>query len=176
MSTAIPLSDVDFSRLIRMLEDADSRVRVAAITPLESLGLRAEAALPALRVAARSADESTRRAAASAIVAIEEEARVLREETIPGALAELDAADIVVRRRGITTLRRLGPRADRAVPHLIGRLEDPVATVRAGRGRGPGHDRPEGRRGRAGPAPLPGRRRRDGACFRRRRPEPGRAG
>ena len=116
--------------LARATTDPDFQVRIGAVGQLRRIGLAAEEALPALRRATEDREDSIRKEAAKAIRSIEGKAKEFRDETLPGALADLASPDPDFRRIAAETLARAGPKSARAVPALTRCLDDPDPRVR----------------------------------------------
>ena len=114
----------------RALADSDARVRQRSATTLGRFGIDAEAALPALRASADDPEKEVREEVAKAIAALEKAALTFRSETLPGAIAELDNADPIVRALAASRLEDFGPRASEAVPALARCLADREVDVR----------------------------------------------
>jgi HEAT repeat protein len=116
--------------LVRTLADYDVQVRRASSRTLGTLGIEAEAAVPALRASTNDPEESVRYAATDAVEAIEKAARDFRTVTLPGAIADLGDADPIVRALAAGRLEGIGPRAAEAIPALVACLADREADVR----------------------------------------------
>ena len=114
----------------RALTDPGEQVRRESARTLGWLGLDAEAALPMLRASANDPEKEVREQVAEAIAALEKAALTFRSETLPGAIAELDNADPIVRALAASRLEGFGPRASEAVPALARCLADREVDVR----------------------------------------------
>ncbi|MGH7226133.1 MAG: HEAT repeat domain-containing protein, partial [Gemmataceae bacterium] len=103
--------------MIKNLSDPDYRVRLGAVDVLETLGDRAEAAIPALVKALRDSNKFVRWGAARTLGRL---APRQAEEVVPGLVALLnDREDIGVREKGVLpALQEYGVHAKQAVPHL----------------------------------------------------------
>jgi HEAT repeat protein len=129
-SLQAPDAKVAVPALIRALGDAEYRVRAEVAGALGRIGVNADAALTALRVAMEDQNALVRQRARSAHDAIVSANEAFLADVLPTAIAQLGDPDSDVRRAAADVLGDYGPKSAAAVPALIRGLADRDVGVR----------------------------------------------
>jgi HEAT repeat protein len=112
--------------LLHAAEDADWRVRAAAVDALGEIGSAASEVLPTLMRTLSDEADWVRRHAADAVGTIGTPA----QKAVPALIPLLKDAQPYVRINAATALIKIGPAAEEAVPALVEALADPDRYVR----------------------------------------------